>query len=358
MLHTLVPGVRFYRLTAPAKYLSSEYKHEIYFENTSLDGLDQSTWQSRAMEAPFHEMLERVLKGIDLLVIQLIHCDEAFAVLEGIRERFDVPIVLDLDDNVGNVPAYNIGGGAYKLNSRIREITLETLSFVDAVTVTTKYLAGELRKYNSNIHVLPNSIDFDLWEKPVELPHKKTVRIGWAAAQTHEDDIKMILPAIEEVLRLHKNVRFYFIGGVPTCVMNMKHKRITNQFCWYDILNYPKRMKQWNLDIGIAPLRDNAFNRSKSNLRWLEYSAMGIPTVASRVEPFSKSIADGKTGMLAYEPNEWVAALTGLIEDEKLRKRIGKNAHRKVKLDYNMKTNAKLWNDVYETVLAERKVKA
>jgi glycosyltransferase involved in cell wall biosynthesis len=207
------------------------------------------------------------------------------------------------------------------------------------------------------VHVLPNSIDFELWDAPVEIPQKKSVRIGWAGAQTHEEDVKFVLPAIKQVLKKHRNVKFYFIGGVPDCIMKETHKRIIKKFGWYDILDYPKRLRQWNFDICIAPLVDNAFNRAKSNLRWLEYSALGIPCVAGNVEPYRKSISHGKTGMLAYETEEWVDCLSKLIKDTELRHKIGKAARRKVKSAYNMQKNVSMWDEVYRTAIEQNKAR-
>ena len=82
MLHSLVPGVRYYRLMLPAKYLSQKHKHEVFLENTSLDGLNQSEWQAKALDPDYHEMLEKVMKGVDVLVTQLIHSHQGLAVLQ------------------------------------------------------------------------------------------------------------------------------------------------------------------------------------------------------------------------------------------------------------------------------------
>ena len=356
-LHSLVPGVRYYRMTSPAKHLSKKYKHDVFFENTSLDGLAQSEWQKRADDQDFHEMLENLLKGVDILVTQLVHCEGGLAVLYGISNFFKIPIVLDCDDDVENVPFYNRGSETYKPNTAITKVTSAQLRMVDAVTVTTDYLQKQFRKHNHNVHVLPNSIDLDIWDAPVELPSKKSVRIGWAGAQTHEEDIKFILPAIKEVLRRNRNVKFYFVGGVPDCIMKYEHKRVIKKFGWYDILDYPKRLRQWQFDIGIAPLVDNNFNRAKSNLRWLEYSALGIPCVAGNVEPYRKSINHGKTGMLAYETEEWVECLEALIKNVDLRRSIGTAAHKRIKISYNMAKNVTKWNAVYETAILENQRK-
>jgi len=356
LLHSLVPGVRYYRLTSPARYLSKELGHDVYLESTPMGGLEQSNWQERAKDDNdvFSDMLENMLPGMDLLVTQLVHSDIGIAVLHAIREKYGIPIVVDIDDNVISVPHYNRGGIAYQPNTDLLDITIELLKFADAVTTTTQYLKDLYSEHNKNIYVLPNAIDFEHWDVEVEVPPKRSIRIGWMGAQTHEDDFKLMLPAVKEVLRKYPNVRFYFIGGVPDCVAAIKSKRVVTKTTWYSILDYPKRLKQWNWDIGLAPLRDNAFNRGKSNLRWLEYSAMGIPCVAARVEPFVKSVADGKTGLLAYEPEEWVAQMSRLIEDEGLRRKMGVAAKREVRKNFNIKKNVRLWESAYTAIIKQR----
>jgi hypothetical protein len=64
-------------------------------------------------------------------------------------------------------------------------------------------------------------------------------------------------------------------------------------------------------DLGIAPLVDNAFNRLKSDIKVLEYTAMGLPVVASSVEPYS----DADQAILC-NPSEWYPTLRTLIQDQ------------------------------------------
>lgn len=358
MMHSLVPGVRYYRTVLPGDEISKQFKHSIYCEDTSLEGLNQSEWQSKALDPNFHEVLEKLMKGVDLLAAQLIHTPSGLSVLMGIRNFYKIPLVVDCDDNVEDVPHYNRGAAAYRPNSELNMVTTALIRSADAVTVTTDHLKGILGKYNDKIYVLPNSLDFDLWEEDVKLPgkHNKQVRIGWMGAQTHEDDFRLFVPAMKEILGLHKNVHFYFVGGVPDCIHALDHKRIHAMNQWYDILHYPSQMRMWEFDIGVAPLRDNAFNRSKSNLRWLEYSAMGIPSVVSSVEPFNMSVKEGKTGLFAYEMDEWVAQMSRLVLDKELREKIGAAANKEVKEKFNIQKNAKLWDRAYKKVKREFRV--
>ena len=85
---------------------------------------------------------------------------------------------------------------------------------------------------------------------------------------------------------------------------------------------YPASMTLF--DVAIAPSAENNQFRGKSDLRWLEASAVGIPLVAHpEVYP---DIEDGVTGVHASTPAEVEAALLRLIDDADERERIG--AHR------------------------------
>ena len=44
------------------------------------------------------------------------------------------------------------------------------------------------------------------------------------------------------------------------------------------------------LDIGIAPLLDNSFNRNKSCVKFYEYAMSGAVTLASNVLPYSTEV--------------------------------------------------------------------
>ena len=90
------------------------------------------------------------------------------------------------------------------------------------------------------------------------------------------------------------------------------------------IQQHPQKVCDLRLDVGIAPLLDNAFNRHKSCIKYYEYAMSGAVTLASRVLPYSvevpltaKNNRDGwKRGLeevlqadrakLCQEQREWV----------------------------------------------------
>jgi len=92
------------------------------------------------------------------------------------------------------------------------------------------------------------------------------------------------------------------------------------------------------------------FNRSKSNLRWMEYSALKIPVICSPVLAY-QNVIHNKTGMLATEKDEWYNAIKALIDDKNLRRTLAENAYNEVREKYNLEINAPKVLPFYEDVV-------
>ena len=92
---------------------------------------------------------------------------------------------------------------------------------------------------------------------------------------------------------------------------------------------YPYKLATLNADIGLCPIADNMFNSNKSAIKWMEYSVMGLATIASDLAPYNKVIQNGKDGLLVNE-HSWFDAMERLIKDTELRKTLAKNAYDKV----------------------------
>lgn len=283
-----------------------------------------------------------LLDNCDMTIAQKFHWYGGLSLLHAQKTLHPKkPFYSEFDDHVFAVNPDSPAVDQYYPGSEHEEIIKEQVARSNGIIVSTEYLRQVFEKLNPNVWVIPNAIDFEIWDN-LKKPKKrnKKIRIGWAGGGSHVKDLEFILPAIENVLKTHKNVEFHFLGGAPASFLNKD--RVNAYVKWYPIDKYPQGLRDLDLDIAIAPLRDNAFNRGKSNLRWLEYSAMKVPTIASRVEPF-KCIEDGKTGLLATEVDEWERHLVELIEHENLRKYLGEQAYLKVKKDYNAEEVSKTY---------------
>ena len=218
----------------------------------------------------------------------------------------------------------------------------------DLVTTTTPILADEFRKVNPNVAVLPNLIDFDQF--PLVETIKPKLRLGWQGGVSHYEDLFVIKKPLEQVCRKH-DVDFVFFGdsrltGPLHSVHNLKFEN------WVAHNAYTFKLALLNFDIGLCPLQDNHFNHCKSAIKWMEYSAMKFPTIASNVSPYKEVIEDGVTGLLVENTEAaWVDALERLILDKDLRKRLANNAYDNVRENHNADKKAHLWAEAYEKAL-------
>jgi len=84
------------------------------------------------------------------------------------------------------------------------------------------------------------------------------------------------------------------------------------------------------MDISIAPLKMNAFNDSKSDIKVAEAGRYKVPLIASNVGCYNETIENWKTGYL-LDPDapktEWVRVLSKVATDHKLRREMGENLH-------------------------------
>jgi glycosyltransferase involved in cell wall biosynthesis len=103
-------------------------------------------------------------------------------------------------------------------------------------------------------------------------------------------------------------------------------------------------LKNLRWHIGIAPLKDNELNESKSDIKFLDYSAIGAASVCSNLAAYQDTVAQNDTGLLVDDdPGDWVDAIEGLICDPRIRLDIQK-ASREYLIKYRtLRVNARKW---------------
>jgi len=99
-------------------------------------------------------------------------------------------------------------------------------------------------------------------------------------------------------------------------------------------------------------LEDIPFTRAKSHIKWLEYSACGIPAIFSKVVAYSNFVKDKKTGLLVENTNKaWFRAIKWMIDNPQKRFKIAENAQREVAEKYTLDKNISDWRDAYYALL-------
>lgn len=90
------------------------------------------------------------------------------------------------------------------------------------------------------------------------------------------------------------------------------------------------------IDVGIMPLRDDAWARGKCGYKLLQYMAVGKPVVASAVGANEEIVSHGETGYLVREDDDWEVYLTALAANHKLSDSFGQNGFTRAFSDYSL----------------------
>jgi len=321
------------------------------------------------------EFVTQKIIETDIILFQRPQDDRWFNFLK-IAQKHGKIIVADYDDHPYNVsplnPAYRYygttnvqfkwpdgkvdmlwidGENGFSIEDNITRQDYFRAAFKrsDMVSTTTPILQENFLKINKNTVVLPNLVDFDLYPQ-VECV-KKEVRIGWQGGNSHYEDLFMVSKAIKKIIKKYKNVKFVFFGDMSIAGLfkDVPKDRI-EWHNWVKYVAYPYKLATLNLDIGLCPVIDNEFNRSKSAIKYLEYSVMKIPTIASNVPPYSPVIKDKNVGLLVND-DQWFQAMEQLVKDKELRLKLGKNAYDNVYENYNIDKEIHLWANAYEKLL-------
>ncbi len=284
------------------------------------------------------------------------YLNRSLALFLAMKDMFpNKPILMEIDDDMLSTPPYNPAASFYAPQSTLRKLTIKQMSLADGLIVSTPTLGQLYSEFQPNYHVIPNSIDFKAWDKARNAKRKARngIRIGWAGGANHEDDLKIMEKVVPIITSKFRNVSFTFVHGCPHYLRNLP--KVHYKAPWTSIDKYPRMLAGQDFDIGIAPLVDNSFNRGKSNLRWLEYSALGIPTVASRVGHFKETIRDGEDGFLATGLDEWIEKISILIQDRAKRKQMGLVANDRIRKDFNVDVVSKTYADILQAEVDVRR---
>lgn len=257
-------------------------------------------------------------------------------------------LVYETDDDLFSIDKAN--WAAYEAYSKPvpKEAIEGYCALSDIVTVSCRTL-GDLHIEHGarKVAILTNCIPGYV----LGLPHKefsRRPRIGWIGGGSHMADIQECVPAVRRFLNKNADWDLYLGGTDYRPTFNPRDWSQMSFTDWKPIHKDERAYyKTIDFDIGIAPVRDTAFGRSKSYLKALEFNARGIPVVASDVQPYREYIQHGVNGFLAKNEKEWSTYLRLLAGDPGLRESMGRNG-KQIASQHTYERNWKLWERVYE----------
>jgi hypothetical protein len=263
--------------------------------------------------------------------------------------RYDgKPVLYDLDDLLVEIPGGHSHAGDY-----LGELLamLHAILDADVVTVSSKPLVEYLSEINPNTRLINNYLNDELWTiKPPKggMGDDNLVTIGYMGGQTHQVDLTLAENSLLKVCEKYPDkVKLRFWGVQPPPKLMSSHFSEWIDINQEDYAAFAEFFAQQDCEILIAPLMDSEFNRSKSALKFLEYSALGIPGVYSKLPPYEIIVEHGINGFLAGSEQDWDRYLIQLVEDPSLRKEMGTAAQKTIMDDWLLSKNFSQWSDIY-----------
>lgn len=228
---------------------------------------------------------------------------------------------------------------------------------VHAIQTSTPYLADYLSQFNPHVTVFANQLrrlppprDFDS-----EFKKKKATTIFFGALNRDGDFIE-ILPMLNKLAKQYGNKLAFKILSRKNLFDALESENKTfvgdirqydGQFVSYD--EYEAAIR--DSDIAILPLRDNEFNRAKSDLKFIECAGNGAVVLASPVV-YANSIDEGKTGFIYRDEREFTNKLNLLIKNKNLRRMVAEKAYDYVRFERLMCQHYEERLDWYRELLA------
>ncbi|QEQ93583.1 glycosyltransferase [Streptomyces phage Zuko] len=246
-------------------------------------------------------------------------------------------LVYELDDDLWNIDPSNERAYYYFNDRDLQRRLLENIKLAHVVTVSTPELAEMVweKTRHPNIHVIPNAVPAWLTDHEPGQNH----HVGWGGSPTHHGDFGLLRQGMKKFLQHNPDKTFHTIGMDYAEWMKLPKGQCVHT-PW--VPTPEDFFRTIDYLVGVAPLADTVFNRSKSDIKFLELAALGIPTLASDVAPY-RSIKDGDTGVLIKNDHEWGRTLKATVDEPETFHEMGERARQYVVENRTTTHTAPMW---------------
>lgn len=302
----------------------------------------------------------------DIVVLKATYSIDPIHLVRALKKT-DTKVVYDVDDDYLTL---NPGNPLQKESKLVREQYISLCKEADVITTTTEVLKKRLQKFNKNVVVIPNAMNFIRYHERVGGNEK--LIIGYTGAASHWEDIGLVVDVLKDLQKkydfnfvlqgmtgtpligemytyqyidkenLEPEKKEYYLSALKTYekLKNMKYVHIP----FYPPELYPEVLRSLNFDIGLAPLKDNIFNQAKSCIKFYEYAITGTPTLASDVLPYSKEV--NYRAKNTYK--DWYKKIEKLIKNKKFREKLLDQQWEFVRKHANMENVVKVWEKIFQ----------
>jgi hypothetical protein len=330
-------GCGFYRLIWPTEQLQRDGHDIVIVHPKERDKLLQARLNGDTIVSV------RIPSDADVMVFQRVTHKYLVQAIRIIKQQ-DVAVVIDMDDDLTCIhpanPAFHMLHPTGPNSAHSWQNTQEACDAATLVTVSTPALLTRYARRAPG-HVLYNAVP----QRYLTVPHEDSDVVGWAGSvHSHPTDLQVMGPTVAQLLQ--KGHTFKIVGPVDGvhAALGVPHEREIRSVGVVGIREWPLAVA--TIGIGVAPLADSRFNASKSWLKPLEYSAVGVPWIASPRAEYER-LHKLSVGVLAKDPREWRARLRELLKDRWRREDMSMRG-REVAAQHTIEGNAWRWLEAWQ----------
>lgn len=386
-------GCGFYRSVDPHVYIAEHYGDEFDVDVVyNMPNGDLETFLKQYDLVHIHKQLDKQCKIIDMI------------------KFLGIPVIVDIDDHffLGNDHPMSITAK----KERWHEPIVNHLKKADYVTTTTPIFANVIKKYNKNVKVFPNAINPEESQFAVpKNPRTDKLRVGIICGSSHLKDLELLRGIATQVDKdkvqfvlcgfdtrgtrtiykengetetrpifpqesvwcdyekiftdnyktispEHKEFLMKYMANVDDPFTNEPYRRMWTRH----ISNYATHYQ--NVDVLIAPLKENDFNKVKSELKEIEcgfthtafigqnFGAYTINLVPM-IEKGGKINEEGTALLVDSSKNhkQWAKYINKLANDADMLKRLQDNLYNFVKDRYSLAEICKQRVEFYKSIV-------
>jgi glycosyltransferase involved in cell wall biosynthesis len=209
----------------------------------------------------------------------------------------------------------------------VRKALAYSIESSSVTLASTSYLASKLARFTADVRVMTPHVHPYLLENKVSVSEpgrKGRIRLGFASNISRLEDLSFLLPELENLLKQHPDWEIDFIGVTPD--ISRAVGKVNFLPYQHDYYSYVDLIRERRWDIVLSPLLDTESARSKTNNKYREFAAMGVPGVFSAVGAYNE-VVDGELGIVVENTAEaWREGILRLAGDEELRHSIARHA--------------------------------
>jgi glycosyltransferase involved in cell wall biosynthesis len=298
----------------------------------------------------YHRLRHELMLDADVLVLNNI-CDADLLPVIRYRKTRGKLTVYELCDDLDALPPASPMRAFYSQPNNM--LLIKRLAhYCDALQFSSPELEKKYSHLNRRCCVFPNQVLMASPERTQK--SEETVIVGWGGSVGHLHDMAKISDRLIHWIMSRDNVRLYLMCADSIWelfeALPADRKR---RFATGTVDDYYSFVS--HLDIGIAPLEDTAFNRSRSDVKFLELAAHGVVPVLQATGPYLRSAKHGRTAFLFNTPDQLISTLDHLVLDASARLSVSASAREYVQRERNYLDRGKDRVEFYRSLIAAGK---